>query len=188
MLFTKPFKEAIANGEITTSFRLWKRPMVKVGGQYNIPPFGAIEVTKVAATTLDKTSQKSVRAAGFTDKAALADYLKSADAVPLYRVEFRYLGAATVKVPDRDHLDQQELDKLVKRLRKIAWAEQALQLIANNVKTRAGDLAPQCNMELQAFKRNVRRLKGMGLTISHDVGYELSERGKQVLPLLRASQ
>ena len=188
MLFTKPFKEAIAKGEITTSFRAWKRPMVKVGGQYNIPPFGAIEITKVAKTTLDKATQRSVRAAGFADKAALADYLKNPPATPLYRVEFRYLGPATIKVPERDHLDEQELDKLVTRLRKIAWAERALQLIADNAKTRAGDLAPQCDMELQVFKRSVRRLKGMGLTISHDVGYELSERGKQVLPLLRGSQ
>ncbi len=35
--------------------------------------------------------------------------------------------------------------------------------------------------ELASFKRDVRKLKNLGLTISHEVGYELSALGKDIL-------
>ena len=38
----------------------------------------------------------------------------------------------------------------------------------------------------QAVKADVRKLKTMGLTISHEVGYELSARGKAVLKRWKA--
>ena len=38
-----------------------------------------------------------------------------------------------------------------------------------------------------AFKTDVRKLKKLGLTISHDVGYELSPRGRAVLQRLADS-
>ncbi len=36
-------------------------------------------------------------------------------------------------------------------------------------------------METAPFKTNVRKLKALGLTISHDTGYELSPRGRASL-------
>ncbi len=51
-------------------------------------------------------------------------------------------------------------------------------LIARNPGVRAGDLAPQAGQETLDFKRNVRKLKNLGLTISLEVGYRLSPRGE----------
>lgn len=184
MLFTKPFKERIAKGEITATFRVWKKPMAKAGGVYNIPPFGAIEVKSVEATTLQKTPAEQAIRAGFADKAAVLAFLKIDSKDPVYIVRFDYLGKDPVKVPDRSPLEPPELDALTGRLVKIPWAQTALTLIRDHPQTRAGDLAPQCDMALPVFKRNVRRLKSMGLTISHEVGYELSERGHQALAAL----
>ena len=39
-------------------------------------------------------------------------------------------------------------------------------------------------MERMPFKANVRKLKELGLTISLEVGYELSTRGRAVLQAL----
>ena len=35
--------------------------------------------------------------------------------------------------------------------------------------------------ETRAFKADVRKLKELGLTISHEVGYSLSRRGRALL-------
>ena len=45
----------------------------------------------------------------------------------------------------------------------------------------AGDLAPRMNQEMLPFKRNVRKLKNLGLTESLKVGYRLSPRGRAYL-------
>ena len=62
-----------------------------------------------------------------------------------------------------------------------AWTKQALRLIQDHPRRRAGDLAAMLGFDKLRFKQNVRKLKNMGLTISHEVGYELSPMGKVVL-------
>ena len=51
-------------------------------------------------------------------------------------------------------------------------------LIAERPGVRAGDLADDLGMERLAFKADVRKLKGLGLTESLEVGYRLSPRGQ----------
>jgi hypothetical protein len=46
---------------------------------------------------------------------------------------------------------------------------------------RAADIAQTFGRETQSFKLDVRKLKNLGLTISHEVGYELSPRGRSYL-------
>ena len=64
------------------------------------------------------------------------------------------------------------------------WAHQALNLISQHEGTRAGDLAPHVGQDTPTFKRNVRKLKQLGLTISLDTGYKLSPRGHAILKAL----
>lgn len=54
-------------------------------------------------------------------------------------------------------------------------------MIATNEAVRAPDLAARVGLDVPRFKRRVRRLKALGLTISLDVGYRLSPRGKAFL-------
>ena len=49
---------------------------------------------------------------------------------------------------------------------------------------RAPDLAASLGRETAAFKDDVRKLKALGLTISHSPGYELSPRGRALLDRL----
>jgi hypothetical protein len=61
------------------------------------------------------------------------------------------------------------------------WAYEVLQAIAENPGLRAPDLAASFGREIAPFKRDVRKLKELGLTISLEVGYQLSPRGTAVL-------
>ena len=61
------------------------------------------------------------------------------------------------------------------------WTRRTLKGIAERPETRAADLAGDLGLEKARFKTNVRKLKGLGLTESLEVGYRLSPRGRAVL-------
>jgi predicted transcriptional regulator len=61
------------------------------------------------------------------------------------------------------------------------WAYEYLRLIADRPAVRAGDLAESVGRERLDFKRDVRRLKELGLTESLEIGYRVSPRGRAVL-------
>ena len=61
------------------------------------------------------------------------------------------------------------------------WTGATLALIAANPRVAASRLAPRLGLETAPFKSNVRRLKALGLTISHDTGYTLTSLGVRVL-------
>ena len=60
-----------------------------------------------------------------------------------------------------------------------SWA-----LIAERPFVRAPDLAAAMGRETLPFKEDLRKLKALGLTISHSPGYELSPRGRAQLERL----
>jgi hypothetical protein len=55
-----------------------------------------------------------------------------------------------------------------------------LKLIADRPEVRAPDLAASLGLETLVFKRDVRKLKALGLTESLTVGYRISPRGQRV--------
>jgi predicted transcriptional regulator len=67
--------------------------------------------------------------------------------------------------------------------RKVAPYREHLRLIAENPGVRAPDLAARMALDVPTFKRQVRRLKELGLTHSLRVGYRLSPRGEAFLAL-----
>ncbi|MCA9567852.1 MAG: MarR family transcriptional regulator, partial [Myxococcales bacterium] len=72
------------------------------------------------------------------------------------------------------------------RRAKTPWTRRALAAIARQPGTRAADLATQLQLDTATFKRRIRQLKALGLTISLDTGYQLSPRGEAVLAELSA--
>jgi hypothetical protein len=93
MLFSPELRQAVLAGEITVSFRLWKRPKVKAGGRYPVDPgLGFIEVDSVELMPFAAITDADVSRAGEPDREALRR--RSAHAGPveddtlLYRVEF----------------------------------------------------------------------------------------------------
>jgi DNA-binding IclR family transcriptional regulator len=65
------------------------------------------------------------------------------------------------------------------------WTLRVLEVIARWPGVRAGVLAEEAGIEKERFKRDVRKLKELGLTESVMPGYRLSPRGCSVLEALR---
>ena len=201
MQFRAGDKRAIARGEITLSFRRWRRPQAKAGGRYRVGE-QVIEVTSVERIDPSAISIDDARAAGRDSPAAVIESIRvhqhrSADPdAPIYCVAFRCLGALvdshSVLAAD-DQLDELDLDAVAERLRRMdarsrrgTWTRATLAAIAEAPGRRAADLAAQQGCETQAFKADVRKLKALGLTISLETGYELSPRGRAVFESLLA--
>jgi hypothetical protein len=185
MLFTREFKEGIRTGRVTRTYRTWKRPQAKVGGQYNLAPDGVILVTRMSLIAPESITDEDATAAGYPDAAALRTVLE-APGEPVHLVEFTYLGSGLVGQPDQGRLEATELEAIRSKLIRMdarassAWTRDVLEILALHPGRRAGDLAPQLGWDTPTFKRQVRKLKALGLTVSLETGYELSERGRQI--------
>ncbi len=114
--------------------------------------------------------------------------------MPVYRIRFhkvdepdpRAVKAATDALTDADVADiDARLDRLDRASSHGPWTAAVLAVIAEHPARRAGDLAPMFDRELQPFKTDVRKLKNLGLTLSLEIGYELSPRGRAYLQLSR---
>ena len=201
MQFRQRDREAIASGDLTTTFRRWRSPQARVGGRYRLGSI-AIEVTAVDRIEPSEITIGSARAAGHDSPEAVLEAIrrnqrKGADAnAPLYRVNFKCLG----EQPDprsilaaEAGLDSGELTTITGRLAKMdsrarhgPWTRTTLEAISTTPGRRAAELAAAQGRETQKFKTDVRKLKALGLTISLEVGYELSPRGRVVLDALQS--
>jgi hypothetical protein len=93
VLFSKELRDDVLAGEITVSFRLWKRPKVRAGGQYPVGPGqDLIEVDSVELVPFADITDDEVARAGEPDREALRRRAAHAgpvdDGTLLYRVEF----------------------------------------------------------------------------------------------------
>ena len=70
MEFSKELHDDIAAGDITVSFRLWRRPHAKVGGRYHVGRV-QIEVDAIDRVTFAEITAADVRRAGELDKEEL---------------------------------------------------------------------------------------------------------------------
>jgi hypothetical protein len=89
--FSAELRDDVASGDITVSFRLWRRPKVKVGGRYPVGPV-RIEVDSVELVPFSSVTRADVRRAGERDRESLRRRAAHAgridDDTLLYRVEF----------------------------------------------------------------------------------------------------
>ena len=91
MEFSKELRDDVIAGDITVSFRLWRRPKVKAGGQYPVGPV-RIEVDSVELIPFSAITAEDVRRSGEPDRETLRRRAAHAgpidDGTLLYRVEF----------------------------------------------------------------------------------------------------
>ncbi|MYB21725.1 MAG: hypothetical protein F4066_04670 [Chloroflexi bacterium] len=203
MQFRQRDKDAIARGALTVTFRRWRRPQAKAGGRYRVGTH-VIEVTSVEQVEAGDISVADARAAGHDSPQAALDAIRanqrsSGDPdAPLYRIGFRSLGPKAdprAELAADDHLKPAEVAELTARLGKMdarsqhgAWIHDTLEAIDAAPGRRAAELAAAQQRETAKFKTDVRKLKKLGLTISLEVGYRLSPRGRVVLDALRRPQ
>ncbi|WP_191253647.1 hypothetical protein [Amycolatopsis oliviviridis] len=65
-----------------------------------------------------------------------------------------------------------------------SWSQETLRIIADNPGRRAQELADLLGREKEPLKVGIRKLKGLGLTLSLEVGYRISPRGAAYLRLI----
>jgi hypothetical protein len=185
--------DRIKRGEIDTQFRRQKKPTVKAGGTLRTH-LGMLEIVDVSRVALDDVSDQDARRSGAADREqVIAELTKKAEG-DVYRVRLRYAGAdPRLALRADDELSDADVAALTAKLDRFdrsastgAWTRATMRLIADHPHVRAPDLAAAVGRETAPFKNDVRKLKALGLTISHSPGYELSPRGHALLRRLDA--
>ena len=91
MEFSRDLRDDVISGDITLSYRLWRRPKVRVGGRYPVGP-ARIEVDSVELVPFASITAADVRRCGEHDRESLRRRAAHAgpigDDTLLYRVEF----------------------------------------------------------------------------------------------------
>jgi hypothetical protein len=189
VLFDQRFWEPIANGEVTVTFRRWKRRQAVAGNRQRTAA-GIIEVTAVDVITESDITLADALAGGFPSVEALVADLRGTPDLPLYRIRFHAVVGPDprAELAASADLGADEVAALEKRLARLdavsrhgPWTTETLALIGERPGVRAGDLADAVGRERLPFKDDVRKLKNLGLTISLAVGYRLSPRGEAFL-------
>lgn len=200
MLISKPIAEGIRAGRVTQAFRRWDTPRVKVGGS-QLTPAGVVRFD--ACTEVrdpSRLTERDAERAGAKDLATLQKALAPTTRKPsarggrggekIFRIRLSWVGEDP-RIALRDNIpDSKELGDIAERLARLdarpsgAWTREVLEWIDANPRVVSKELAAQRDVELLPMKADIRKLKALGLTISHDVGYELSPRGRAYLDWL----
>jgi hypothetical protein len=187
------FREGVQSGNVTVTFRRWKRLQVTPGKRYRTA-VGMLEVESVDVIPASRITNADAKRSGYPSAEAVIADLRGTDDLPIYRIRFH-----AVHDPDpRDELARSvptddeiaDLDARLTRLDRAssyggAWTAETLAIIAEHPARRAGDLADMLGRERLPFKLDVRKLKNLGLTLSLTVGYRLSPRGQEYRRLTR---
>jgi hypothetical protein len=89
--FSRDLRPDVISGDVTVSYRLWKRPKVRVGGRYPVGP-AQIEVDSIELVPFASVTAADVLRCGEADRESLRRRAAHAgpidDDTLLYRVEF----------------------------------------------------------------------------------------------------
>lgn len=95
MEFSRELHEDIAAGDITLTYRLWRRRHARVGGRYRVGRV-EIEADDMALVPFSEISDRDVRRAGEPDREALRHRAAHAGPITadtmLYRIAFHVVG------------------------------------------------------------------------------------------------
>ena len=191
MLFPIRVLGAIRDGNVDLAFRRWERARVRPGSRLRTA-VGVLEVGSVEVVERSTLGEDEARRAGFDSRDDLLAVLDTRGRGEIHRIELRYAGAdPRVELRNRADLSEAEVEDISRKLERLdqasrhgAWTRATLDLIAARPEVRAEDLAAEMGREKMPFKRDVRKLKELGLTESLSPGYRLSPRGEAVLKAL----
>ncbi len=187
MLIGPATAAGIAEGTVTLAFRRWDRPRMRPGSTQRTVA-GVVRVDSLTEVDPGELTEDDARRAGVATLAGLRRLLDRTDGAHVYRMDVSLAGAdPRVALRGRTELSADERRAVDEQLdrwdaaRGTAWTRQVLRLIAERPGVRAPDLAASLGRETLPFKRDVRKLKELGLTVSLAVGYEISHRGRAYL-------
>ena len=191
MLFRRRSLDGIRAGEITLAFRRWDRPRAKAGGRQRTV-VGELAIDSVERMPRSAITAADAARAGHSSLKELMAELDARGNAPIWRIELHWAGEDPRReLRSQAALSDAELAELRARLARFdaasqhgPWTRETLELIAARPETRAEDIAASIGREKLPFKRDVRKLKELGLTESLLIGYRLSPRGQALLERL----
>jgi hypothetical protein len=177
----------IKAGTIDLGYRRWDRPRVVVGTRMRTAA-GLVEVTSVEPVDESTLTEDDARRAGAASLDALRRGLAGEADRPVFRVGLRWAGADPRIALRQRPPTEADLATIRARLDRLdatsaigPWTRQILAIIDRCPEVRAPDLAAELGRDTPSFKRDVRKLKDLGLTESLDIGYRLAPRGEAVI-------
>ena len=191
MLIKQKHLEGIKAGSISLAFRKWKKLQVSAGGLVKTS-VGVIRIVSTEKTALDKITDSEAQMAGFSAAQPLIQLLESQKDGDIYKIEVVFDSEdPRIELGEKANISEEELEELKQALDNLdkfskigKWTTKTLIAIQENPKLRAADLAIKAKKEKEWLKLNIRKLKALGLTISHEPGYTLSPLGEEYLKLI----
>ena len=187
MLIAPATAHGIADGSVTLAFRRWDAPRMRPGSTQRTVA-GVVEVTTLDVVDPERLTEDDAARAGIRSLAELLQLLDRRAGAHVYRMRgpagrARSAGRAARAgrpVRRRAARDRRAAGPHGRRPRSPLDPGGAA-LISAQPGVRAPDLAASLGRETLPFKRDVRKLKELGLTCSLPVGYEISHRGRAYL-------
>jgi hypothetical protein len=189
MIFKLHQLQGIKSGTITHAFRRWEKPNVKKGSTMKTA-VGVIRVTDLELIKENAITKADASKAGYESVDLLLKDLNKISSGAIYKVKLKYHSEdPRLELREKTDLTEEEYKKLKTKLDRLdktrgPWVLIVMKLIKRYPERRAGDLAEIMQMDKLDFKVNVRKLKNLGLTISHEIGYSLSPLGEMVMERL----
>lgn len=186
MILTDSVAAGVASGRITLAFRRWKAPRVQPGSSFRSTA-GVVRIGNIATVDARDITEHDAIAAGAASVKALVKTFRGADDDPIFKIELAIAGPdPRIQLANDDALTEGDCTEIERRLRLLdqhsrrgAWTLHTLRQIQKHPGQRAESLRGDTDKE--TFKRNVRKLKELGLTRSLPDGYELAPRGSSYL-------
>jgi hypothetical protein len=188
VLIDRATAEGVADGSVTLVFRRWDRPRRRPGSTQRTAA-GVLAVLSVEVVDPEALTEDDAARAGVRSLDRLRRLLDRRPGAHVYRMEVAPAGPdprvalreqAVLSDEDRRAIDDR-LDRWDRARADGPWTRHYLRLIAEHPGVRAPDLAASMGRETLALKRDVRKLKELGLTRSLEVGYDISPRGRAYL-------
>lgn len=192
MLFKAIHLNGIKSGKITLAFRKWQKASVKEGSLIHTA-VGLVEIRKIETVNENDISDKDALNAGFVDKNQLLKSFTHNSTGTIFKIAVGYHSAdPRIKLREQTELSEEQFNVLKMKLERLDnyskqghWTKKVLMTIKDNPNLHAIGIAKLTDFEKEWLKLNIRKLKNLGLTISHNVGYELSPLGKTFVMRLK---
>lgn len=192
MLFKEIHLQGIKSGSISLAFRKWKKGAVKKGSLIKTS-VGVVKIGDIEIVEEQDISEEDSINAGFKNKQHLLDSFPGAIGIPIFKISVSYYSEdPRIDVREQTDLTDEKYLELKEKLRRLDqfskqgdWTKAVLIAIENHPQLQAEGIAKLTGFEKEWVKPNIRKLKNLGLTISHSIGYEISPFGKLLLEKLK---
>lgn len=189
MLFHREILKKIKDGKVKMAFRRWDKPAVKAGRTQKTK-VGVLQFIKITPVpSIKSLTIKDAKAAGYENLEDLIIDLSIRETGKIYKISLKYAGEdPRIKLRENNKLTKEEITQIISKLQRLdkssplgPWTKKVLKAIQKNPGVTSRKVAPTIGFEdYLKYKINVRKLKALGLTISLDIGYKLSPRGKVI--------